>query len=239
MARGAPPRKRLEAPSDESSPLHQGGVEVSTALSVDVVRLRTRGADYVQAQRFRSYFRAAMAKIFGGIDVLVMPTSIGPADLRDAMTAERRLIEPSFTAQWNLAGLPAMVLPVGFTNGPCRCRCRCSSSAPLSVSRYVEPQGRLVGESPPRDTSGGNWTRPSGDFTTTWCRACGYSSATPARRTPVVRVLVPQGGFAVVVLHAGLPEGRSLMHNTCNTPRHDPTQQTNASRGTAAPREGC
>jgi len=75
------------------------------------------GADYVQAQRFRSFFRAAMAKVFEGIDVLVTPTSVGPADLRDAMTPERRLVEPSFTAQWNLAGLPAMALPVGFTTG--------------------------------------------------------------------------------------------------------------------------
>ena len=46
-----------------------------------------------------------------------MPTSIGPAAMRDAMTPERRLNEPSFTAQWNLSGLPAMALPVGFTAG--------------------------------------------------------------------------------------------------------------------------
>ena len=75
------------------------------------------GADYVQAQRFRSYFKAEMAKIFETVDVLAMPTSIGPAALRDAMTPDRRLGEPSFTAPWNLAGLPAMALPVGFTTG--------------------------------------------------------------------------------------------------------------------------
>ena len=73
------------------------------------------GADYVQAQRFRSFFKKAMAKIFTSIDVLVTPTSIGPAELRDAMTPERRLGERSFTAQWNLAGLPAMAVPVGYT----------------------------------------------------------------------------------------------------------------------------
>ena len=75
------------------------------------------GADYVQAQRFRSFFKKEMAKIFDTVDVLAMPTSIGPAAMRDAMTPERRLNEPSFTAQWNLSGLPAMALPVGFTAG--------------------------------------------------------------------------------------------------------------------------
>ncbi|MGE3856831.1 MAG: amidase [Dehalococcoidia bacterium] len=76
------------------------------------------GADYVQAQRFRSVFKAEVAKLFQSVDVLAMPTSVGPAAPRDAMTPERRLGEPSFTAPWNLAGFPAMALPVGFTAGP-------------------------------------------------------------------------------------------------------------------------
>ena len=75
------------------------------------------GADYVEAQRFRSVFKAEMQRIFESVDVLAMPTSVGPAQLRDEMTPERRLGEPSFTAPWNLAGLPAMALPVGFTTG--------------------------------------------------------------------------------------------------------------------------
>jgi aspartyl-tRNA(Asn)/glutamyl-tRNA(Gln) amidotransferase subunit A len=33
------------------------------------------------------------------------------------MTPERQILQPGFTGQWNLAGLPAMALPVGHTAG--------------------------------------------------------------------------------------------------------------------------
>ena len=72
--------------------------------------------DYVQAQRFRSFFRTEMKKLFESIDVLVTPTSIGPATLRAEMSPEKQLANPSFTGQWNLAGLPAMALPCGFSS---------------------------------------------------------------------------------------------------------------------------
>ncbi len=82
----------------------------------------TRGSlysagDYVQAQRFRSYFRGAMAKILGEVDVIVTPTSVGPATLRAEMSPEKQALAPSFTGLWNLAGLPAMAVPVGFSSG--------------------------------------------------------------------------------------------------------------------------
>jgi aspartyl-tRNA(Asn)/glutamyl-tRNA(Gln) amidotransferase subunit A len=73
-------------------------------------------ADYVQAQRFRSFFRAAMTKVFETVDVIVTPTSIGPATLRSEMDPAKRIAEPSFTGLWNLAGLPAMALPCGFSS---------------------------------------------------------------------------------------------------------------------------
>ena len=72
--------------------------------------------DIVQAQRFRSYFRAQMAKLFESVDVIVTPTSIGPAGLRSEMSPEKQVASPGFTGQWNLAGLPAMALPVGFSS---------------------------------------------------------------------------------------------------------------------------
>ena len=73
-------------------------------------------SDYVQAQRFRSFFREAMAKVFESYDVLAMPTSPGPATLRAEMSPEKQAMGPSFTGVWNLAGLPAMALPVGFSS---------------------------------------------------------------------------------------------------------------------------
>ena len=77
--------------------------------------LNFSAGDYVQAQRFRSFFRAAMAQLFESVDVIVTPTSIGPATLRSEMSPEKQVLSPGFTGQWNLAGLPAMAVPVGHT----------------------------------------------------------------------------------------------------------------------------
>ena len=71
-------------------------------------------SDYVQAQRFRSYFRAAIAELFETIDVMITPVQLGPAGLRATMNAGAQLTNPGFTGQWNLAGIPAMAVPVGF-----------------------------------------------------------------------------------------------------------------------------
>ena len=73
-------------------------------------------ADYVQAQRFRSYFREQIARLFTQVDVIVTPTTMGPAALRADMSPERQFGQPTFTGQWNLAGIPAMAVPVGFSS---------------------------------------------------------------------------------------------------------------------------
>jgi len=73
----------------------------------------TTSADYAQAQRFRSFFCHRMAELFVGFDVLVTPATLGPAERADQMDMEKRLAGPGFTGQWNLAGLPAVVLPCG------------------------------------------------------------------------------------------------------------------------------
>ncbi len=78
--------------------------------------LLLNASDYVQAQRFRSYFRAAIAELFEDIDVLITPTTLGPAALRSEMNANAQLTSPGFTSQWNLAGIPAMAVPVGFSS---------------------------------------------------------------------------------------------------------------------------
>lgn len=75
------------------------------------------GGDFVQAQRFRSYFKKAVAKVMEDLDVLITPTSISPAPLRSEMSPEKQLVASSFTGHWNLTGLPAMAQPCGFSTG--------------------------------------------------------------------------------------------------------------------------
>jgi aspartyl-tRNA(Asn)/glutamyl-tRNA(Gln) amidotransferase subunit A len=73
------------------------------------------GPDYVQANRFRAYFKKAVAAAMAGVDVLVTPTSHTPAEKIAQMDMQRRLLGPSFTGQWNLIGLPALAVPCGFS----------------------------------------------------------------------------------------------------------------------------
>lgn len=75
------------------------------------------GGDVVQAQRFRSYFKKAMAAVLADLDVIITPTSVGPAPRRADMNPSQMLSSPSFTGPWNLSGLPAMAIPCGFSTG--------------------------------------------------------------------------------------------------------------------------
>jgi aspartyl-tRNA(Asn)/glutamyl-tRNA(Gln) amidotransferase subunit A len=73
------------------------------------------GADYVQAQRVRTVFRDGVAAVLRTVDVLLTPSAITPAQRSDEMDVSRRLSQSSFTGQWNLAGLPAVAVPCGFS----------------------------------------------------------------------------------------------------------------------------
>ncbi len=72
-------------------------------------------ADYVQAQRFRTYFRKVVGRVLEEVDVLVTPTATAPAEPVDAIDAAQRMLRPSFTSPWNLAGLPALAIPCGLS----------------------------------------------------------------------------------------------------------------------------
>ena len=76
------------------------------------------GADYVQAQRFRSYFKKVIADVMSTVDVLIVPTSTTTATLRSEMSPAMMLNTPSFTGILNLTGMPAMALPTGLTEAP-------------------------------------------------------------------------------------------------------------------------
>jgi aspartyl-tRNA(Asn)/glutamyl-tRNA(Gln) amidotransferase subunit A len=83
--------------------------------------------DYVQAQRFRTWFAKEAAKVMGTVDVLVTPTAVEPPQPAANMDMAKRLLQPSYTGVFNLLGYPALALPVGFS----------SSGLPLS--------GQIVG----------------------------------------------------------------------------------------------
>ncbi len=73
-------------------------------------------ADYVQAQRFRSYFKQAVAKLMAGLDLLITPTSVLPAEKVSEIDLQKGMSRPSFTGIWNLIGLPALAVPCGFSS---------------------------------------------------------------------------------------------------------------------------
>jgi aspartyl-tRNA(Asn)/glutamyl-tRNA(Gln) amidotransferase subunit A len=86
-------------------------------------------SDYVQAHRFRSYFKKAVASVMADLDVLVTPTSTAPAEKIADMDMTRRMLGVSFTGVWNLVGLPALAVPCGFS----------SSGLPLSMQIVGKP----------------------------------------------------------------------------------------------------
>jgi aspartyl-tRNA(Asn)/glutamyl-tRNA(Gln) amidotransferase subunit A len=86
-------------------------------------------SDYLQAQRFRSYFKKAVAAAMANVDVLVTPTSLTPAEKSADIDMAKRLLGGSFTAMWNLIGLPALAVPCGFS----------TSGLPLSMQIVGKP----------------------------------------------------------------------------------------------------
>jgi aspartyl-tRNA(Asn)/glutamyl-tRNA(Gln) amidotransferase subunit A len=99
-----------------------------TRLNLVRGALMTAG-DYAQVQRFRGFFAREVAKVLSGLDVLITPAMVTPAERIADMNPERRLTQSSFTGQWNFTGLPAAVAPCGFS----------SSGLPLSFQVIGKP----------------------------------------------------------------------------------------------------
>ncbi len=76
------------------------------------------GADYLRAQRLRERLRREVEALLARVDLLVFPGQMTPA-LRFEDFPMTGLAPASlrFTAPWNLLGLPAVVVPCGFTRG--------------------------------------------------------------------------------------------------------------------------
>jgi aspartyl-tRNA(Asn)/glutamyl-tRNA(Gln) amidotransferase subunit A len=73
-------------------------------------------ADYVQAERFRTWFAKRAAEVMARVDVLLTPTIFEPAALTAEMDMTKRLMQPSYTGPFNLTGYPALAIPSGFTS---------------------------------------------------------------------------------------------------------------------------
>jgi len=74
-------------------------------------------ADYVQAQRFRSWYAKEAAKVMAAVDVLITPTIVEPAGLTADMDMTKRMLQPSYCGPFNLTGYPGLAIPSGFSSG--------------------------------------------------------------------------------------------------------------------------
>ena len=73
-------------------------------------------ADYIQAQRFRSWYAKQAARVMGSVDALVVPMTPEPAPEYPPPDMNRRLTMPSYAGPFNILGYPAIALPAGFSS---------------------------------------------------------------------------------------------------------------------------
>jgi aspartyl-tRNA(Asn)/glutamyl-tRNA(Gln) amidotransferase subunit A len=72
-------------------------------------------ADYVQAQRVRRVALGDLQQLFGGVDVIAMPTiGCGAPQVEGLAEDLGRLGRLLYTSYWNATGYPALALPIGF-----------------------------------------------------------------------------------------------------------------------------
>ena len=78
---------------------------------------------YYQAQKLRAIVRRQVLDLLEQVDVLIQPTSSGPAGKLDftpgvgsKAAAARALVEGSFRGPYSLSGVPALSIPCGFTS---------------------------------------------------------------------------------------------------------------------------
>lgn len=69
--------------------------------------------DYLQAQRRRKELSHELATMMKTVDVLITATAVSEAPRMDEVTTWDGLVSPSFTAPWNLTGLPAIAVRMG------------------------------------------------------------------------------------------------------------------------------
>jgi aspartyl-tRNA(Asn)/glutamyl-tRNA(Gln) amidotransferase subunit A len=107
--------KRLKHQADLLEPLVRERLEVATFNAA---------VDYIKAQRMRTVLTEEMRRVFQACDVLMLPSgNAAPRldaelDSTDAPTDPPIAPRPDTYNLANLTGIPAIVLPCGFTAGP-------------------------------------------------------------------------------------------------------------------------
>jgi aspartyl-tRNA(Asn)/glutamyl-tRNA(Gln) amidotransferase subunit A len=79
----------------------------------------TGSADYLHAQRIRSQLRRECFEVFQKVDLLALPCQLTTApsfEEVDALDTLRKHLAPEYHSPFNLAGLPALSVPCGFSN---------------------------------------------------------------------------------------------------------------------------
>ena len=105
----------------EAYAYHEPNLKARPQEFGEIVRGRFRvgalmsAADYLQAQRVRTMARREFAEVMKGVDLLVTPTMTQPAAAFEGYDPSSTVRGRSFTAPFNVTGLPAISVPCGFT----------------------------------------------------------------------------------------------------------------------------
>ena len=105
----------------EAYAYHEPNLKTMPEKFGDIVRSRFRtgglltAADYLQAQRVRTWARREFADVMKAVDFLVTPTMTTPAPAFEGYDPTSTVRGRSFTAPFNVTGLPAISVPCGFT----------------------------------------------------------------------------------------------------------------------------
>ena len=105
----------------EAYAYHEPNLKTIPEKFGDIVRTRFRtggllsAGDYLQAQRVRAWARREFAEVMKTVDFLVTPTMTQPAPAFEGYDPASTISGRSFTAPFNVTGLPAISVPCGFT----------------------------------------------------------------------------------------------------------------------------